>query len=108
MQIAYVHAYGNANTPSRPEERYKIGSVSKQFMGMAILPLVQDGKLSLDDPVGRDLPTLTRSRSHPARSPHTSLSGFLSPRCHVAPFMTQKVTADEIIDRWAVPAKPLI
>ncbi|MGD0223067.1 MAG: serine hydrolase domain-containing protein [Terriglobia bacterium] len=110
-KIAYVHAYGNASldpaTPSRPEERYKIGSVSKQFMGMAILLLVQDGKLSLDDPVGRYLPTLTRASDITIRQLLTHTSGYQDfyPLDYVAPFMTQKVTADEIIDRWA--RKPL-
>ena len=34
-QIVYLHAYGNARldpeTPAKPEMRYSIGSVSKQF-----------------------------------------------------------------------------
>src|SRR5579872_4694509 len=58
-KIAYVNAYGNARlnpaTPARPEMHYSIGSVSKQFLAAAILLLAEDGKLSLDDPVGRYL-----------------------------------------------------
>jgi D-alanyl-D-alanine carboxypeptidase len=53
-KVAYVQAYGNTSvdsvTASRPDMRYKIGSISKQFTSMAILLLVQDGKLRLDDP----------------------------------------------------------
>ena len=106
-KIAYVHAYGNASLdpaiPARPEMRYKIGSVSKQFMGMAILLLVQDGKLSLDDPVGRYLPTLTRANDITIRQLLTHTSGYQDfyPLDYVAPFMTHRVTADDIIDRWA-------
>ena len=79
-KIAYVHAYGNASvdpaTPARPEMRYKIGSVSKQFMGMAILLLVQDGKVSLDDPVGKYLPSLTRANDISIRQLLTHTSGY--------------------------------
>ncbi|MGO8786287.1 MAG: serine hydrolase domain-containing protein [Terriglobia bacterium] len=110
-KIVYVHAYGNASldpaTPARPEMPYKIGSVSKQFMGMAILLLVQDGKLSLDDPVGRYLPTLTRANDITIRQLLSHTSGYQDfyPLDYVAPFMTQRVTPDEILDRWA--RKPL-
>jgi CubicO group peptidase (beta-lactamase class C family) len=63
-QILYLRAYGNARldpeTAAKPEMRYSIGSVSKQFLA-AVLMLVQDGKLSLDDRVSRYLPNLTRA-----------------------------------------------
>ena len=39
-----------------PETVFKIGSVSKQFLASAIMILVQDGKLSLQDPVSRFFP----------------------------------------------------
>ena len=39
-QIAYVHAYGNARldpaTRAKPEMRYSIGSISKQFTATAM------------------------------------------------------------------------
>ena len=103
-RIAYVHAYGNVSldpaTPARPEMRYKIGSVSKQFMAMAILLLVQHGKLAL-------VPSLTRANDVTIRQLLTHTSGYQDyyPLDYVAPFMTQRVTPDEIIDRWA--RKPL-
>jgi CubicO group peptidase (beta-lactamase class C family) len=110
-KIAYVHAYGDGcvepPTPARPEMRYKIGSVSKQFMAMAILLLVQDGKLSLDDPVARYLPAFTRANDITIRQLLSHTSGYQDyyPLDYVAPFMTQRVTPDEILDRWA--RKPL-
>src|SRR5205085_11973331 len=64
-QIAYVQSYGDARldpkTPAKPEMRYSIGSISKQFTATAILMLAEEGKLSLDDPVGRFIPNLTRA-----------------------------------------------
>jgi CubicO group peptidase (beta-lactamase class C family) len=110
-KIAYVHAYGDGcvepPTPARPEMRYKIGSVSKQFMAMAILLLVQDGKLSLDDHVGRFFPSLTRANDITIRQLLSHTSGYQDyyPLDYVAPFMTQLVTPDEILDRWT--RKPL-
>ena len=42
-KIAYVQAYGDARldprTPARPEMRYSIGSISKQFTAASILML---------------------------------------------------------------------
>jgi D-alanyl-D-alanine carboxypeptidase len=64
-QIAYLHAYGHARldpeTPAKPEMRYSIGSISKQFTAAAILLLQEEGKLSLDDKVGKFVPNLTRA-----------------------------------------------
>ena len=44
-----------------PATNYRLASVSKQFTAAAILLLVQDGKLGLDDPVRRWLPSLPRA-----------------------------------------------
>src|SRR6201987_68823 len=64
-QIAYLHAYGHARldpeTPAKPEMRYSIGSISKQFTAAAILLLQEEGKLSLDDKVGKFITSLTRA-----------------------------------------------
>jgi CubicO group peptidase (beta-lactamase class C family) len=79
-RIAYVKAYGKARldpaTAARPDMRYCIGSVSKQFMAGAILLLVQDGKLSLDDKVGRYLPNLTRANEITIRQLLSHTSGY--------------------------------
>jgi D-alanyl-D-alanine carboxypeptidase len=110
-QIAYVKAYGNARleppTPALADMRYSIGSVSKQFLSGAILLLVQDGKLSLDDRVGRYLPSLTRANDITIRQLLSHTSGYQDyyPLDYVAPFMLEPVTADGIMDRWA--KKPL-
>lgn len=52
--------YGHANLeweiPAGPSTVYRIGSITKQFTAAAILLLVEDGKLSLDDPLTNILP----------------------------------------------------
>jgi CubicO group peptidase (beta-lactamase class C family) len=110
-QIAYVKAYGQARldpqTSATSEMRYSIGSVSKQFLAGAILLLVQDGKLSLDDHVGRFFPSLTRSRDITIRQLLSHTSGYEDyyPLDYVAPFMQQPVTPQGILERFA--GKPL-
>ncbi len=110
-KIAYTKAYGRARldppTDAKPEMRYSVGSVSKQFMAGAILLLVQDGKLSLDDRVSRYLPTLTRADEITIRQLLSHTSGYQDyyPQDYVAPFMQKPVSAESILDQWA--RKPL-
>src|SRR5690606_33159641 len=50
-----------AGTEAGPATNYRLASVSKQFTAAAVLLLAQDGKLSIDDPVRRWLPSLPPS-----------------------------------------------
>jgi D-alanyl-D-alanine carboxypeptidase len=79
-QIAYLHAYGNARldleTPAKPEMRYRIGSISKQFTAAAILLLQEQGKLSLDDKVSKFIPGLTRADEVTIRELLSHTSGY--------------------------------
>ena len=58
-----VKGYGKANieldvaTPAAGTAIYEIGSITKQFTGAAVMQLVEQGKLSLDDDVTKYLPT---------------------------------------------------
>jgi D-alanyl-D-alanine carboxypeptidase len=45
----------------RPDDRFRIASVTKTFVATVVLQLVAEGTLSLDDPVRRWLPDLVRS-----------------------------------------------
>ncbi len=110
-QIAYLRAYGNArldpSTPAKPEMRYSIGSISKQFTAAAILLLQEQGKLSLDDKVGKFIPGLTRANEVTIRQLLSHTSGYQDywPLDYVMPLMLQPVTARKILDTWA--RKPL-
>lgn len=44
------------NTPVSPDTVFRIGSITKQLTIMAVLLLVQEGRLSLDDPITRFFP----------------------------------------------------
>jgi D-alanyl-D-alanine carboxypeptidase len=110
-QITYLHAYGNARldpeTPAKPEMRYSIGSVSKQFTAAAILLLQEQGKLSLDDKVGKFILGLTRADEVSIRQLLSHTSGYQDywPQDYVMPMMLQPVDARKILDTWA--RKPL-
>src|SRR5687768_16644498 len=57
-----MKAYGMANlehdVPNTPDTVFESGSVAKQFTAMAIMLLVQDGRLALDDEVRKHVPEL--------------------------------------------------
>jgi D-alanyl-D-alanine carboxypeptidase len=110
-RTAYARAYGDARLdpkqPAQPATRYAIGSISKQFTAAAILLLAQDGKLSLDDPVEKFVPGLTRGRDVTIRQLLSHTSGYQDywPQDYMFPLMTEPATPEFIMDRWA--RKPL-
>jgi CubicO group peptidase (beta-lactamase class C family) len=56
-QIVKSQGYGFANlelnVPVKPETIFQSGSVGKQFTATAVMMLVQEGKMNLDDPVSK-------------------------------------------------------
>ncbi|MFN8091551.1 MAG: serine hydrolase domain-containing protein [Vicinamibacteria bacterium] len=106
-RIVLAKAYGDARLEpklaARPQMRYAIGSVSKQFTATAILLLAEQGKLSLDDRVSRFVPDLTRAGDVTIRQLLSHTSGYRDywPQDYVPPFMLTDVTAATILDRWA-------
>jgi CubicO group peptidase (beta-lactamase class C family) len=59
-KMVKAQGYGLANieldVPVKPETIFQTGSVGKQFTATAVMMLVEDGKIRLDDPVGKYLP----------------------------------------------------
>jgi D-alanyl-D-alanine carboxypeptidase len=106
-RLVYARAYGDARleprTAATADMRYSIGSISKQFTAAAVLMLAEEGKLSLDDPVARFLPELTRAKDVRIRQLLSHTSGYRDywPQDYVPPFMRQPATADQILSRWA-------
>ena len=106
-QVAYVHAYGTARVnptlEATPQMRYSLGSVSKQFTAAAILKLQEQGKLSLDDPVSRFLPSLTRANEITIRELLSHTSGYRDywPQDYVPPFMLVPLTPEQLVTQWA-------
>ncbi|MCX7922070.1 MAG: beta-lactamase family protein [Clostridia bacterium] len=58
-QIVYLKGYGKANpdgTPVTPQTPFLLGSISKSFTAVAIMQLVEQGKVKLDLPIQQYLP----------------------------------------------------
>ena len=106
-EIVLAEAFGDAQieprTPARPETRFAIGSISKQFTASAILLLVEEKKLSLDDPVARFLPDLERANEVRVRDLLAHTSGYQDywPQDYVPPFMRSEIRPADLIERWA-------
>ena len=58
VRRSYGYADLEAKSAATPATNYRLASVSKQFTAAAILLLAEDGKLSLDDPLRKWLPSL--------------------------------------------------
>ncbi len=114
-KLVYTHAYGSARlatdsapaVPATPDMRYSIGSISKQFTAAAILMLQEEGKLSIDDPVGKYIPGLTRGNEVTIREILSHTSGYQDywPEDYVMTTMLHPETAHQILDTWG--KKPL-
>src|SRR3982751_6676755 len=61
QQIVWAKGFGfadpSAKVPATAETVYRVGSVSKLFTDIGVMQLVEQGKLDLDAPVTRYLPT---------------------------------------------------
>lgn len=59
-QVVRANGYGLANlehhVPVRPDTLFKTGAVGMQFTAVAVMQLVDDGKISLDDSIRKYLP----------------------------------------------------
>jgi D-alanyl-D-alanine carboxypeptidase len=64
------------NLPVDAETRFEIGSVTKQFTAAAILQLQERGKLSIDDPLAKYLPTFPHANEITLRQLLNQVSGL--------------------------------
>ena len=81
-RVLYRKAFGLANladnTPARPEMPLRIGSTTKQFTAVAVMTLVDDGKVALDDDVAKLLPDFPKGRGITVENLLTHSSGLRS------------------------------
>jgi len=63
--ILRARGYGLANVelsvPVTPQTVFEIGSITKQITAAALLLLAEEGRVGLDDPVGKHLPEVPAS-----------------------------------------------
>lgn len=108
-EILLTKGYGLANVelnvPVTPETIFQSGSVGKQFTATLVMMLVEEGKLALDDPIGKyipDAPAIWQGITLRHLLTHTSgLSNDIYTRIN----MRQDYTEDELVKEIA--ATPL-
>lgn len=68
-QVTYTKGFGardlEQNLPATPDTLYGIGSCTKSFTALAIMQLVQEGKLDLEDPVEKHVPFKLKTKEQP-------------------------------------------
>jgi CubicO group peptidase (beta-lactamase class C family) len=81
-RVVYTRAFGVANVETgeetKPEMLFRLGSTTKMFTAAAVVLLAEQGKLNLNEPVGKHIPGLAPKIA--ALTPHHLLShtsGFL-------------------------------
>ena len=107
-KVALAQAYGDARLeprlPATVSMRYSIGSIGKQFTAAAILMLQEQGKLGLDDKVGKYIPGLAHANEVTIRQLLSHTSGYQDywPQDYVMPGMLKPTTAQQILEVWAL------
>lgn len=103
-EIVLTKAYGKASEtlPARPELRYQIASISKQFTAMGLLLLEDDGKLDLDDTVGKWLPGISGGDTITIRQLLSHTAGLRDywPQDYMLPAMRRPVRPNAIVGDW--------
>jgi D-alanyl-D-alanine carboxypeptidase len=105
-QVVLAKGYGKRSLQDgRPVEAdtiFAIGSVSKQFTCVAALLLAEDGKLSVNDPVAKYYPNLTRSKDITLLDLMNHVSGYPDyyPLDFVDRRMQRPIAEDELIRQY--------
>ena len=99
-QIAWLHAQGSmdieAKKPMQKDAIFRIFSMSKPVCGVAILMLLEEGKVRLNDPVSKFIPEFKGSKvavvqDRPANAPPND-----PPKYHTIP-ATREVTIQDLL-----------
>jgi CubicO group peptidase (beta-lactamase class C family) len=110
-KVAYARAFGMARVApplaASADMAYPIGSISKQFTSTAVLLLQEQGKLSIDDPVAKYFPALTRAKDVKLRNLMTMTSGYedFAPQDYSIPAWYKPRNPADTVKEWA--GKPL-
>jgi CubicO group peptidase (beta-lactamase class C family) len=107
-RLSHLESFGVRDLSSREkvasDTAFRIASMTKSFTALAILKLRDEGKLSLEDPVSRWIPELSRMQLPTRDAPEISVRQLMS---HSAgfpednPWADQQLSAtDETLDEW--------
>ena len=105
QDVIWSHAVGHKNlengAAATPRTLYGIGSVTKSFTVLAVLKLVEQGKLSLDDPIDKYVPFPVKPFGEPIRIWHLLSHTSGIPALGHAEAVIRAVMGDS--DKW-IPA----
>lgn len=106
--MLHAKGYGSAdlerNVPMAADSVLLIGSITKQFTAAAIMQLVEQGKLRLEDPISKYYPDFPRGNEVTIRHVLNHTSGIFNYTAHEmpdGPKWRQAYTAEEMIARIA-------
>lgn len=89
--------------PVTPETMFAIGSITKQFTCACVLLLAEEGKLSVEDPVAKYYPNLTRANDITLLDLMNHVSGYPDyyPLDFVDRRMLRAIEPDELLRQYA-------
>ena len=96
--VIYKKGIGFANMeweiPNKPDTKFRLGSITKQFTAMLIMQLKEEGKLKLEDKLSQYLPDYRKDSGEQVTIHHllTHTSGI--PNCTSIPNFDQEVSRD--------------
>ena len=109
-KIVYTAAFGDAQIAADGKPAvaatagmpYGIGSISKQFTAVAVMLLVERGKLRLDDPVSTWFPELAHSQEITLRNLLNQVSGYEDyyTEDYLLPELAQPTDSYALVKRW--------
>ncbi|HEY4787893.1 MAG TPA: serine hydrolase [Bacteroidales bacterium] len=103
-EIIYQNGFGYADVgnkvPATPDTKFRIGSVTKQFVASAILKLQEEGKLSVQDKLSKYIPDFPRGDEVTIHHLLTHTSGIHSftNRPSFGKYLTLPITTKAVID----------
>jgi CubicO group peptidase (beta-lactamase class C family) len=106
-QVTFCKGYGYASketkTPVDIDTRFAVASVTKEFTAACILLLSEEGKLSVDDPVAKYFPDLSRAQDVRLLDLMNMVSGYRDyyPLHYLTKEMTRPTTPDAVINEYA-------
>jgi CubicO group peptidase (beta-lactamase class C family) len=104
-KIVYEKAFGSANlelgVPLQPDMIFAIGSITKQFTAVAILQLVERGKISLQDSVQKYI------KDFPYKGHTITIENLLTHTSGIKDFMTIDHPGQNVL-RWDFTAQQII
>jgi CubicO group peptidase (beta-lactamase class C family) len=106
-KVVYRKAFGKSNLELNidmiPENVFEIGSITKQFTGVSILMLLEEGKLSLDDEITKfipDYPTQETTITIQHLLTHTSGIKSYTSMPSLKDFARKDISPTELIDAF--------